>query len=364
MQVTSSVDTKTQNFGNGGRDQGTPTSFNNGKLEENADIGPADDRRLRRQIANCNERRRMQSINAGFQALRHLLPRKDGEKLSKAAILQQTADFVHNLLAEKERQMRDSGCLAAKKRRTEDRDGPELMDAADAIRPKLDQADIAQYIRTIDELRGALTKEQQLRMAYEQELVEIRRYAASLGLSQNVPLAAALSALLNGSSQLGHQFNRPDNTNSLLLNRPYADLSTLAMATQGAASAYLLSGALNLSPSQNAQNAPNVTYHQLQPVLVKPQPPAPEVPVIERSASAWPNGDAANAARHSFAPTMTSANPSVTSATLRDAIAAHNAADPGSVAQRNLQAILDAIRHIEGGVRPSSAPHQSDVMVS
>ncbi|KIH57662.1 hypothetical protein ANCDUO_12144, partial [Ancylostoma duodenale] len=34
------------------------------------------DRRLRRQIANCNERRRMQSINAGFQSLRALLPRK------------------------------------------------------------------------------------------------------------------------------------------------------------------------------------------------------------------------------------------------------------------------------------------------
>lgn len=41
------------------------------------------DRRLRRQIANCNERRRMQSINAGFQSLKLLLPRRDGEKLSK-----------------------------------------------------------------------------------------------------------------------------------------------------------------------------------------------------------------------------------------------------------------------------------------
>lgn len=54
--------------------------------------------RMRRQIANCNERRRMQSINAGFMALRALLPRKEGEKLSKAAILQQTADMVHQLL--------------------------------------------------------------------------------------------------------------------------------------------------------------------------------------------------------------------------------------------------------------------------
>lgn len=36
-----------------------------------------DDRRLRRQIANCNERRRMQSINAGFQALRQFLPQSE-----------------------------------------------------------------------------------------------------------------------------------------------------------------------------------------------------------------------------------------------------------------------------------------------
>jgi hypothetical protein len=56
-----------------------------------------DDRRMRRQIANCNERRRMQSINAGFQALRQFLPQRNGEKLSKAAILQQTAELIQTL---------------------------------------------------------------------------------------------------------------------------------------------------------------------------------------------------------------------------------------------------------------------------
>jgi len=46
-----------------------------------------DDKRLRRQIANSNERRRMQSINQGFQSLRHLLPnRQDGDKMSKVGI--------------------------------------------------------------------------------------------------------------------------------------------------------------------------------------------------------------------------------------------------------------------------------------
>lgn len=46
------------------------------------------ERRLRREIANSNERRRMQSINSGFTALRARLPvdDRDGHKLSKARI--------------------------------------------------------------------------------------------------------------------------------------------------------------------------------------------------------------------------------------------------------------------------------------
>ncbi|XP_064537273.1 keratin, type I cytoskeletal 13 [Drosophila montana] len=55
------------------------------------------EKRMRREIANSNERRRMQSINAGFQNLRSLLPRHEGEKLSKAAILQQTFQYIVEL---------------------------------------------------------------------------------------------------------------------------------------------------------------------------------------------------------------------------------------------------------------------------
>lgn len=43
------------------------------------------EKRLRREIANSNERRRMQSINSGFLSLKSLLPRKDGEKMSKVS---------------------------------------------------------------------------------------------------------------------------------------------------------------------------------------------------------------------------------------------------------------------------------------
>lgn len=44
------------------------------------------EKKMRREIANSNERRRMQSINAGFQSLRSLLPHHEGEKLSKVSL--------------------------------------------------------------------------------------------------------------------------------------------------------------------------------------------------------------------------------------------------------------------------------------
>lgn len=61
----------------------------------------AKDKRVKREIANSNERRRMQSINAGFQKLKRLLPVNEGEKMSKAAILQHAADFVMRIEREK-----------------------------------------------------------------------------------------------------------------------------------------------------------------------------------------------------------------------------------------------------------------------
>ena len=61
------------------RDSLIPNDHGGGVGGENMD----QERRIRREIANSNERRRMQSINAGFQSLRTLLPHHEGEKLSK-----------------------------------------------------------------------------------------------------------------------------------------------------------------------------------------------------------------------------------------------------------------------------------------
>lgn len=58
-------------------------SLGDSSPQESMEGGWVDEKRVRREIANSNERRRMQSINSGFQSLRTLLPQSEGEKLSK-----------------------------------------------------------------------------------------------------------------------------------------------------------------------------------------------------------------------------------------------------------------------------------------
>ena len=54
--------------------------------------------RAKREIANSNERRRMQSINDGFSCLRQILRQHNNiEKHSKAAILHQSAGYIRKL---------------------------------------------------------------------------------------------------------------------------------------------------------------------------------------------------------------------------------------------------------------------------
>ncbi|XP_069590571.1 transcription factor AP-4 isoform X2 [Ranitomeya imitator] len=133
------------------------------------------ERRIRREIANSNERRRMQSINAGFQSLKTLIPHTDGEKLSKAAILQQTADYIFSLEQEKTRLLQQNTQLkrfiqefngsSPKRRRVEDKDegigSPDIWEEekADELR------------REMIELRQQLDKERSVRMMLEEQLL-------------------------------------------------------------------------------------------------------------------------------------------------------------------------------------------------
>lgn len=74
------------------------TSWSNNPEPSSSPGQTVEEKRAKREIANMNERRRMQNINAGFHSLRSLLPQKhNGEKLSKAAILQHTANYIYQL---------------------------------------------------------------------------------------------------------------------------------------------------------------------------------------------------------------------------------------------------------------------------
>ncbi|XP_077474964.1 transcription factor AP-4 isoform X2 [Stigmatopora argus] len=132
------------------------------------------ERRIRREIANSNERRRMQSINAGFQSLKTLIPHSDGEKLSKAAILQQTAEYIFTLEQEKTRLLQQNSQLkriiqelsgsSPKRRRVEEKD--EGIGSPDV----LEDDKVEDLRREMIELRQQLEKERLARMTLEDQM--------------------------------------------------------------------------------------------------------------------------------------------------------------------------------------------------
>ncbi|KAK5866239.1 hypothetical protein PBY51_020445 [Eleginops maclovinus] len=132
------------------------------------------ERRIRREIANSNERRRMQSINAGFQSLKTLLPHTDGEKLSKAAILQQTSDYIFALEQEKttllaqnnqlKRFIQEFSGSSPKRRRAEEKD--EGIGSPDT----LEEEKVEEVRRELLELRQQLEKERSTRMQLEEQV--------------------------------------------------------------------------------------------------------------------------------------------------------------------------------------------------
>ncbi|XP_063760876.1 transcription factor AP-4 isoform X2 [Eleginops maclovinus] len=132
------------------------------------------ERRIRREIANSNERRRMQSINSGFQSLKTLIPHSDGEKLSKAAILQQTSDYIFTLEQEKTRLLQQNSQLkriiqelsgsSPKRRRAEEKD--EGIGSPDI----LEEEKTEDLRREMIELRQQLEKERSIRMMLEDQV--------------------------------------------------------------------------------------------------------------------------------------------------------------------------------------------------
>lgn len=201
-----------------------------------------DDRRIRRQIANCNERRRMQSINAGFAALRQFLPQRCGEKLSKAAILQQTAELIQSLQLEKCRHASGERCAKStsdeeatvdndrpqcKKRRTVIKNEPKEPTESINVHEKEDAhrgIQIVEYNKIIEELRSALGKEQQLRLLYEQKLTELKTtLSTSLGFGS---MPTSINVDRNEATQQPTQQQRSSSADNLLAPKNPHDLQS------------------------------------------------------------------------------------------------------------------------------------------
>ncbi|XP_033887657.1 transcription factor AP-4 isoform X3 [Acipenser ruthenus] len=144
----------------------------------------------------------MQSINAGFQSLKTLIPHTDGEKLSKAAILQQTAEYIFSLEQEKTRLLQQNtqlkrfiqefGGSSPKRRRAEEKDegigSPDILedDKAEDLR------------REMLELRQQLDKERAVRMMLEEQAraLEAHMYPEKLKvIAQQVQLEQELESL-------------------------------------------------------------------------------------------------------------------------------------------------------------------------
>jgi len=131
------------------------------------------EKRIRREIANSNERRRMQSINSGFANLRTLLPHHEGEKLSKASILQQTADYIYSLEQEKTRLLSQNCQLKRLLGQTQHLVETDETDSAPA--PKRRLVDTGQKLLLEDddditEIQNKLDKERRTRMGLEERV--------------------------------------------------------------------------------------------------------------------------------------------------------------------------------------------------
>ncbi|CAJ0943102.1 unnamed protein product, partial [Mesorhabditis belari] len=305
--------------------------INGGRYSDSAAVSPNNngcldpDRRMRRQIANCNERRRMQSINAGFMSLRNLLPRKEGEKLSKAAILQQTADLIHNLKSEMNRLLDDREEATSKRRRLSD-------DAASE-----------ETRQVIEQLQSALERERGLRVLYETQL-------AQLPLTATTTTPQCVLASAEEQAKVLQRFEIKEELPSTLLTVPtLAPLPLLSLAVH------------SNSPLASALS-PEATVSVIRPTPTTPGSIDP-VSAVSRMCSTGsslagsPTVTSTTSMQLGFVPLSKSLT-AVTGANGSPS-PPQQCTPPASTSfqtNRSLNVILDAIRHLEGGGFQATTP--------
>ncbi|CAI2348366.1 unnamed protein product [Caenorhabditis sp. 36 PRJEB53466] len=310
--------------------------------------------RMRRQIANCNERRRMQSINAGFMALRALLPRKEGEKLSKAAILQQTADMVHQLLGQK------------------------INDAPEGGEPKKlkleeDHQDAEQSAQILH-LKTVLETERAARKALEQQVLQLHELLQMTTTSSQA--SSPVTPRTNGTG-----FHLPGSYASSALPTPYRESPERKPSFQDSTSTPLSLLTLNGSSPKYSDSliAPRAVLRpppmpNLETTVIRPTPlPLPPISV-EVSSPSLSTPSPLTAAPIIFSSTappqptilfstaVTSAmstgnsTPVALPHQLQGRTSAFVSTQPSLSLHHSVQTIVEAIRHLEGSSFMATSP--------
>ncbi|CAB3403286.1 unnamed protein product [Caenorhabditis bovis] len=325
-----------------------PLLSNRSLSQPAAPLSPANldpDRRLRRQIANCNERRRMQSINAGFMSLRALLPRKEGEKLSKAAILQQTADLINHL----------------KQQQHQSNDDNNAMGGGEAKKAKLDVDDQRQRIA---ELECCLETERSMRKRLEQQVAQLRELLANATsvVSGGTPPTPTYNTMDVERKMSSIVDTPPMSLLNLRVSPP--SVETSPMKVGGSAFANLESSVIRPTPfapiTGKCRTRRSMRFDSIEvssPSLSTPSPLAATTQMLfpsqSTAASPQPPVTSSTAATNTNTttnillptPTVGHGQPSAFVRT-QSSIAAHH----------TLQTILDAIRHLEGGAYHGPSP--------
>ncbi|ESN99560.1 hypothetical protein HELRODRAFT_176727 [Helobdella robusta] len=182
------------------------------------------DKKTRREIANSNERRRMQSINSGFQQLKALLPDTEDDKRSKSVILHQAVEHIAKLESEKAHllnqnsklmclvQQEMDGRMVVKRKRMNSGGGTsDDSDVSNIVSPLIVEGKVDAYYQTdnvlmvnkmeklVKELRGQLEDERKKRLACERQLDSIK-VALKCSSSTSSSTSSSSSALLSTTS--------------------------------------------------------------------------------------------------------------------------------------------------------------------
>ncbi|XP_049763179.1 transcription factor AP-4 isoform X2 [Schistocerca cancellata] len=325
------------------------------------------EKRIRREIANSNERRRMQSINAGFQSLRTLLPHHEGEKLSKAAILQQTAEYIYQLEQEKTSLLSQNCHL----KRLLNRQEGQHEQTASVKRRKLESSMVV-VSESSDEGIGSMSPEpapvpggaavSAAEASRERDLIELR-----LSLDRERKLRMRLEDQVRALESQLYPKQLRDLSHQVTLHYHHESPTPHQVVTSGSGSVPVI-GATIQDLQETAAAVAHlqvVTSRTPSPILGLPPPsPPPPPPPAPQVREPTPPPTPQPQRLPSVLEAAIKAEPKVEVERLPSPPAASDDVTPqsrlyaASTSRQNLETIVEAIRHLEGDQFISDEPTQ------